>query len=94
MNIEFLLEQLRQEALKNKTLRKQLLETKLHKNSVTEFCKICQNYNYPIYPMELVMSGEEIYDTMKRSTNGGGANSPILEGQDDIYELFLASLEM
>ena len=25
---------------------------------------------------------------MKRSTNGGGENSPKLEGEDDFYELF------
>ena len=30
---------------------------------------------------------------MRRSTNGGGENSPMLEGEDDYYELFLASLE-
>jgi len=30
---------------------------------------------------------------MKRSTNGGGENSPMLEGQDDFYELFFAGME-
>jgi hypothetical protein len=30
---------------------------------------------------------------MKRSTNGGGENSPMLAGQDDFYELFLAAIE-
>ena len=30
---------------------------------------------------------------MKRSTNGGGENSPVLEGQDDYYELFMMELE-
>ena len=29
---------------------------------------------------------------MKRSTNGGGENSPMLEGEDDFYELFFAGL--
>ena len=38
--------------------------------------------------MELVLAGEEFYATMKRSTNGGGENSPMLEGEDDFYELF------
>ena len=31
--------------------------------------------------------------TMRRSTNGGGENSPKLAGEDDFYELFFASLE-
>ena len=30
---------------------------------------------------------------LRRSTNGGGENSPMLEGEDDFYELFFASLE-
>ncbi len=29
---------------------------------------------------------------MKRSTNGGGENSPMLEGEDDYYEMFLAEI--
>ena len=29
---------------------------------------------------------------MKRSTNGGGENSPILEGEDDFYEDFFVPL--
>ena len=29
---------------------------------------------------------------MKRSTNGGGENSPVLSGEDDFYELFFAAL--
>ena len=39
------------------------------------------------------MAGEEFYAEIKRSTNGGGENSPALEGEDDFYELFLAALE-
>ncbi len=34
-----------------------------------------------------------IHAEMKRSTNGGGENSPKLEGEDDFYELFFAGLE-
>ncbi len=29
---------------------------------------------------------------MKRSTNGGGENSPMLAGEDDFYELFMAGI--
>ena len=39
------------------------------------------------------MAGEEFYAEIKRSTNGGGENSPAPEGEDDFYELFLAALE-
>ena len=39
-----------------------------------------------------VQEGEEFYASMRRSTNGGGENSPMLEGEDDFYELFFASI--
>ena len=43
--------------------------------------------------MELIMAGETFHAEMKRSTNGGGENSPMIESEDDFYELFLAALE-
>jgi hypothetical protein len=42
--------------------------------------------------MELICAGEEFHAAMKRSTNGGGENSPMLACNDDFYELFLLSL--
>jgi len=38
--------------------------------------------------MDLILAGEEFYAAMKRSTNGGGENSPMPEGEDDFYEMF------
>ena len=34
------------------------------------------------------------YSTVKlpRSTNGGGENSPLLSGEDDYYEMFMAEI--
>ena len=45
-----------------------------------------------LYEMDLLQAGEELYAAMKRSTNGGGENSPVLKGEDDLYELFFAQL--
>ena len=42
--------------------------------------------------MDLLTYGEEFYAAIKRSTNGGGENSPKLDGQDDYYDMFLAEL--
>ena len=53
----------------------------------------CRELGYQIYEMDLITAGEEFYATMRRSTNGGGENSPKLAGEDDFYELFFASLE-
>ena len=58
-----------------------------------EFCLICQQEGYDIYPMDIIQAGDEFYATMKRSTNGGGENSPVLTCEDDAYELFFAGLE-
>ena len=43
--------------------------------------------------MELILAGEEAYAAMRRSTNGGGENAPLLKGEDDLYEMFLIELE-
>ena len=32
------------------------------------------------------------FAAMRRSTNGGGENSPLLQGEDDLYEMFLIEL--
>ena len=42
--------------------------------------------------MDILTYGEEFYAAIKRSTNGGGENSPKLDGQDDYYDMFLAEL--
>ena len=43
--------------------------------------------------MDLVAAGEDSYAAMRRATNGGGENSPLLQGEDDLYEMFLIELE-
>ena len=63
-------------------------------NLSAAFCKICQEMGYPIYAMDVICAGEEFHAAMKRSTNGGGENSPKIDGEDDFYELFLAGLLM
>ena len=63
------------------------LQTRTDPNPIRAFCTICRDRGY-------AMAGEEFYAEIKRSTNGGGENSPALEGEDDFYELFLAALEI
>lgn len=93
MDILGLLEELRIKAREDKTLRLELLATKEEKNPVDAFCKVCKAWGYEIYVMDVIGAGEEFYGNMRRSTNGGGENSPMLDGEDDFYELFMASLE-
>lgn len=88
-----LLDELQKKAKANSILREKLLQTRKNPNPIHAFCEICHAYGVSIYEMDLAMAGEEFYAEIKRSTNGGGENSPALEGEDDFYELFLAALE-
>lgn len=93
MDTMTLLEELKHRAQREPAIKEQLLQTRKEKNPVDAFCKACQELGYPIYEMDLINAGEEFYAAMKRSTNGGGENSPMLNGQDDFYEMFFADLE-
>ena len=87
------LDELQHKAFNDENIRKKLLATKEEKNPLQAFCKKCRELGYEIYEMDLVCAGEDFYASMRRSTNGGGENSPKLSGEDDFYELFIAGLE-
>lgn len=87
-----ILDELQHRARKSKELEEKLVNTRNAQNPLQEFCRISREEGLEIYPMEVICAGEEFHAAMKRSTNGGGENSPKLEGQDDFYELFLAGL--
>lgn len=93
MNTVEMLNELQRKALKEQTLRSKFLATEQSAEPLDDFCKICREQGYEIYPMDVIIAGEESYAAMKRSTNGGGENAPMLEGEDDFYELFLAALK-
>lgn len=63
-----------------------------NENPVSAFCRIAQEHGCTFSAMDLVSAGEDSYAAMRRSTNGGGENSPLLQGEDDLYEMFLIEL--
>lgn len=93
MNTVVILDELQNRALKDQQVREKLLMTKTAKDPLKEFCRVSRELGYELYAMDLIVAGEEFYASMRRSTNGGGENSPMLEGEDDFYELFFASIE-
>ncbi len=93
MTVEETLERLHAKAKADDGLRQALLATRDMPNKVTEFCKLSTEAGCPISGIELVTAGEEAYAAMRRSTNGGGENAPLLQGEDDLYEMFLVELE-
>lgn len=88
-----MLDELQERACKNTEWREKFLETRKAEDPLSAFCAVCRELGYEIYEMDMIVAGEEFYATMRRSTNGGGENSPLLDGEDDFYELFLAALE-
>ena len=93
MNTVEMLEELQEKALRDGVLRKQLLATRQDPEPLGAFCSACRDLGYEIYPMDVIVAGEEFYASYRRSTNGGGENSPKLAGEDDFYEMFFAMLE-
>lgn len=88
-----MLDDLQGRALQDPEVREKLLATRKEEDPVAAFCRVCRELGYELYEMELICAGEEFHAAMKRSTNGGGENSPMLSGEDDFYELFFASIE-
>lgn len=93
MDVVIMLDELQKKALHNPEVRDRLLKTGQAEEPITAFCEVCRELGYAIYEMDLICAGEEFHAAMKRSTNGGGENSPMLAGQDDFYELFMASIK-
>lgn len=92
MDIITMLDELQSKALHHPDIKDRFLNTCHEKEPLSAFCRICRDLGYDIYEMDLICAGEEFHAAMKRSTNGGGENSPMLAGEDDFYELFMASI--
>lgn len=87
-----MLDELQKKALHDPEVRKKFLASRNENDPVAAFCRVCRDLGYEIYEMDLINAGEDFYASMRRSTNGGGENSPMLEGEDDFYELFFVGL--
>lgn len=93
MEVVEMLDNLKEKARRDRRFGRCCLLPAGEKAPLAAFCKKCRELGVPVYEMDLIAAGEEFYAAMKRSTNGGGENSPMLEGEDDFYELFFAGLE-
>lgn len=87
------LERFREAALRDGALREEIISTKAEREPLSAFCRLARAKGFEIYEMDLVYAGEEAYAGMRRATNGGGENSPMLENEDDYYSLFMAAIE-
>ncbi len=86
-------EKLKELARENPDLKKKLLDTRNEKNSLSSFCRIALQYGCVLSPMDIIEAGESSYAAMRRSTNGGGENSPMLGSWNNFFEMFLSEIE-
>ena len=93
-NIIDMLDELQNRALREPDVREKLLSTKSERDPLSAFCRLCRKLGYEIYEMELVCAGEEFHAAMKREhQRRAGRTPPMIAGEDDFYELFMANLE-
>ena len=93
MNVLAELEKLQKAAMRDPVLRQQLLQSREAAEPVSWCCKVARGAGYDINEMDLIYAGEEAYAGIRRATNGGGENSPMLENEDDYYSLFMSAIE-
>ena len=89
MEVELM--RLKEKALNDEKLRKELLLTRTEKDPMKAFCDKCGQLGYNITLYGLAMMGREFCDAMLRSVNGGGRDEP--DGWEDYYEMFFSELE-
>lgn len=89
-----MLDELQGKALQDQEVREKLLATRKEKDPVSAFCRVCRELGYELYEMELICAGEEFHAAMKRSTNGGGENSPMLSERMIFMNCFLPVLKI
>lgn len=92
MDVIAMLDELQSRALHEEEIKSKILATRTDAEPLSAFCRTCRELGYELYEMDVICAGEEFHAAMKRSTNGGGENSPKLDYEDDFYELFFASL--
>ena len=80
-------------AKENPKLKEALIRTRESDNPIADFCKIATDKGIQMTVMDIVNQGEEFYAEIKRSTNGGGENSPDLDYQNDEYSIFMMRLQ-
>ena len=93
MDINEKLDKLLALANNDASLKEKLLATQRAKDPLAEFCSIATEQGFEMSVMDIVNHGEEFYAEIKRSTNGGGENSPDLDFQNDEYSIFISRLE-
>ncbi|MBR0372961.1 MAG: hypothetical protein IJH91_00340 [Mogibacterium sp.] len=92
MDTLFTLSQLKKAAAGDRQLRESLLASRQSAKPLKAFCEAARAHGFDLYEMDLIEAGADHYAAMKRSQNGGGENSPVLNSASDYYEAFVEEL--
>ncbi len=93
MQLNILFDKIKEKATADDDFRDRLISAAdSSKNSIVSFCKECNAVGIEIYPMDIADADESTYAAMRRSTNGGGENSPHLMWEEDIFGSFVEEL--
>ena len=93
INVLDVLERVKDRAKNDDDFRKALIYSYDNDGTITGFCRFLNDNGFEINAMDIVNAGEESYAAMRRSTNGGGENSPLLKGEDDLFEMFMIDIK-
>ena len=92
MGNEILFDKIIDTTSKDEAFRKDVLNA-YESNSLSDFCRICREKGIEIYPMDIIDADESAYAAMRRSTNGGGENSPHLSWEENIFEGIIEAIK-
>ena len=89
MELEILFDKIKGKAISEAAFREQLLSAYEGDRPIIGVCEVCRDAGIEVYPMDLADADESAYAAMRRSTNGGGENSPHLTWEGEILEALM-----
>lgn len=92
--IDVLLETTKTKASEDEVFKQALVDAYKSEKPIVNFCHVCNEAGIEIYPMDVADLDESFYAAMRRSTNGGGENSPHLGWEENVFEEFINSLQI
>ena len=92
-DIAGMLDELQQKTRKNPEWKEAFFRSREAEDPLSDFCRRARECGIEIDSLAMHPAGADVFASMRRTTNGGGENSPKLAGEDDFYELFFAGLE-
>lgn len=92
MNIAIIFDEIRRRAAADRGFAERLIKASESEAPIVNFCKECNEAGIEVYPLDIADADESAYAGMRRSTNGGGENSPHLNWEEGIFSDLLKDI--